>query len=68
MSKARRPKTKRGVCGRVLNARSTSDPRPYRHLPPDVLGTVAYRHEDGTTSWFGGGKWCQGSYEAGTPQ
>lgn len=57
------------VCGRVVNGRVPAlDIRvfPYRHLPPGELGRGSYRHEDGTTSWFGHERWCSGSWEVAT--
>ncbi len=55
------------VCGREVNGRVPADSSsgvlfPYRPLPPVELGQVSHEHEDGTTSWFGHGKWCGGTW------
>jgi hypothetical protein len=59
------------VCGRTVNGRvpaKGNHVEPYRHLPPSELGRGAHHHDDGTVSWFGHGRWCQGSFEPASPQ
>ena len=57
-------RVKCSVCDRIVNGRvpaggDGSALKPYRHVPPDTLGTLKAVEGGG---WMGHNQWCRGSY------